>query len=88
MLPDGRKPGRLAGNKTVAAGWLNMEPDLAQEISERDQLWASLRGLRPEIDRLAAGDLDHSPRQDSLMTVIARVVAAEINFRERRMASE
>ena len=65
-----------------------MEPDLAQEISERDQLWASLRGLRPEIDRLAAGDLDHTPRQDNLMTVIARVVAAEMNFRERRMASE
>src|SRR5436309_1630583 len=31
-----------------------MEPKEAQEISERDQLWASLRALRPEIDRLAA----------------------------------
>jgi len=32
-----------------------MDSEQAQESSERDQLWARLRALRPEIDRLAAG---------------------------------
>src|SRR5215469_2770083 len=40
----------------------------AQESSERDQLWASLRALRPEIDRLAAGQFDSSDRQRQIMT--------------------
>jgi hypothetical protein len=60
-----------------------MDPDNAQEISERDQLWASLRALRPEIDRLAAGEWDGSDRQKTLVTLVARIVAAEMNFRAR-----
>jgi hypothetical protein len=39
-----------------------MDPEEAQEIAERDQLWASLRALRPEIERLAAGQWDASER--------------------------
>ncbi|HEX3150233.1 MAG TPA: hypothetical protein VHR66_19300 [Gemmataceae bacterium] len=55
----------------------------AQETAERDQLWASLRALRPEIERLAAGDRDGSDRQKQLVLVLARVVAAELSFREQ-----
>ena len=60
-----------------------MDPMSAQESSERDQLWASLRALRPEIDRLAAGEFDGSDRQKQLVVVIARIVAAEMTFRAR-----
>ena len=49
-----------------------MDPMSAQETAERDQLWASLRALRPEIDRLAAGELDASERQRQLVVVLAR----------------
>jgi hypothetical protein len=58
-----------------------MDPDEAQEIAERDQLWASLRSLRPEIERLAAGDWDASEQQRQLVTLLARIVAAELDFR-------
>jgi hypothetical protein len=60
-----------------------MDPISAKESSERDQLWASLRALRPEIDRLAAGEFDESDRQKQLVAVLARIVAAEMTFRAR-----
>jgi hypothetical protein len=60
-----------------------MDPISAQESSERDQLWASLRALRPEIDQLAAGEFDGSDRQKQLVGVLARIVAAEMTFRAR-----
>ena len=58
-----------------------MEPDKIQEISERDQLWASLRGLKQEIACLAEGELDGSPRQHQLIILLARIVAAEMSVR-------
>lgn len=58
-----------------------MEPDRLQEISERDQLWASLRGLRSEIERLATGEWDGGDRQQQLLVLLARIVLAEMNFR-------
>lgn len=60
-----------------------MDPISAQESSERDQLWASLRALRPEIERLAAGEFDGSDRQKQLVGILARIVAAEMTFRAR-----
>lgn len=66
-----------------SGGEVLMEPREAQEISERDQLWASLRVLRPEIDKLAAGDFDGSPRQQKILGLLARIVAAEMDFRAR-----
>jgi hypothetical protein len=60
-----------------------MEPDQAQEISERDQLWASLRALRSEIDRLAQGQFDSSERQREMIVLLARIVASELDFRSR-----
>ena len=60
-----------------------MDPAHAAEISERDQLWASLRALRPEIDKVAAGNLELSEAQKMVVVLIARIVAAEMDFRAR-----
>ncbi len=65
-----------------------MEPDQAQEISERDQLWASLRSLRSEIARLAGGEFDSSPVQQNIVTLLARIVVAEMDFRARMTDTE
>lgn len=65
-----------------------MDPIQAQETSERDQLWASLRLLQSEIDRLAGGDFDGSERQNKLIGVLAQIVTAEIKFRDRESVSE
>ncbi len=65
-----------------------MDPDAAREISERDQLWASLRALRPEIDRLAAGEHDDSERERQVILLLARIVLAELDFRERATATD
>ena len=65
-----------------------MDPSQAREISERDQLWASLRALRPEIDRLAAGGPVESGRRESIVILLARIVATEMDFRERYSSPE
>jgi hypothetical protein len=58
-----------------------MDPDDIQTIAARDQLWASLRALQPEIDRLAQGQRDGSEREQQVIEVLARIVAAELQFR-------
>lgn len=63
-----------------------MDPEQARESSERDQLWASLRVLCPEIDRLTAGEFDGSDRQKQLVTVLARIVAGEMDYRAKEAA--
>jgi hypothetical protein len=65
-----------------------MEPNEAMESSERDQLWASLRALRPQIDRLAAGDLDGSEVQRQISILLARIVVAELGYRAREAGEE
>lgn len=60
-----------------------MHPEQAQESSERDQLWASLRALRREIDRLAAGQFASSDRQKQIILVLARIVVAEMDYRTK-----
>src|SRR5205085_6067763 len=69
-------------------GASRVDPERAQEISERDQLWASLRALRPDIDRLALGGWDATDRQKQIVTLISRIVAAEMDFRDRDTAAE
>jgi hypothetical protein len=59
-----------------------VEPDKAQELAQRDQLWASIRALRPHIDRLAAEGVGGSVVDAQLVTLLARIVAAELDFRE------
>ncbi|MFL5330064.1 MAG: hypothetical protein ACJ8C4_14260 [Gemmataceae bacterium] len=65
-----------------------MEPEDAQETAQRDQLWASLRGLRPAIEKLAIGTLKAGERHDQLAQVLARVVIAELDFRERKFTPD
>jgi hypothetical protein len=60
-----------------------MEPEHTQESSERDELWLSLRALRPDIIRLGMGEWDASERQQQIVSLLARIVLAEIDFRER-----
>lgn len=65
-----------------------MDPEQAQETSERDQLWASLRALRPELDRLAGGEFDSSDRQRQIIALLARIVVAEMEYRTKSTAPE
>jgi len=65
-----------------------MDTNEAKETAERDQLWASLRALKQEIERLAAGEFDGSERQRQLVIVLARIVAAEMTFRARETNPE
>jgi len=58
-----------------------MDPEQARASAERDQLWASLRALRPEIECLAAEDFDSSERQRQILVLLARIVLAEMDFR-------
>jgi hypothetical protein len=64
-----------------------MDPDKAQTIAARDQLWASLRQLQAEIDRLATGDSDGSQRERQVIQLLARVVSAELGYRADEIAS-
>jgi hypothetical protein len=58
-----------------------MDADRLQAIAARDQLWASLRSLLPEIERVAGGELDYSERQRQVIQVLARIVVEELRFR-------
>jgi hypothetical protein len=65
-----------------------MGPEHLQEIAARDQFWSSLRVLLPEIERLADGHFEDSPRQQQLIQLLARVVAAELKYRAERAEPE
>jgi hypothetical protein len=65
-----------------------VDPERAREVAERDQFWASLRALRAELDRLAAGDFDGSERQRQLIVLLARIVTAEMDYRAREAGAE
>jgi hypothetical protein len=65
-----------------------VDGEQARETSERDQLWASLRALRREIDRLAAGEPPDTDRRRQLVMVLARITAAELDFRSRGAAGD
>ena len=58
-----------------------MDSVQAQDIADRDQLWANLRILRPEIERLAEGGPDSSERPQQLSVLLARIVLAELEYR-------
>ena len=52
-----------------------------QASAERDQLWASLRQLRDDIDRLSAGEFASSDRERRVVQLLARIILAELDFR-------
>ena len=60
-----------------------MEPLQAQDIAERDQLWANLRVLHREIERMATGEIGADGRQQQLAILLAKIVLAELDYRAR-----
>jgi hypothetical protein len=58
-----------------------MDADHLQTVAARDQLWASLRQLGPEIAALAQGRFEGTDRERRLVQLIARIVEAELKFR-------
>jgi hypothetical protein len=58
-----------------------MDPDRLQASAFRDQLWASIPALLPEINRLAGGEFSGSERERQLIQILAKVVVAELRFR-------
>ena len=58
-----------------------MDSDRLQSIAARDQLWASLGPLRPEIEQIAQGQFEGSARERQVLQILARIVAAELQYR-------
>ena len=58
-----------------------MGPEDMATVAARDQLWAGLRALGPEIERLADGAFDGTERQRQVVQLLARIVSAELAFR-------
>jgi hypothetical protein len=58
-----------------------MDSDRLQSIAARDQLWASLGPLRPEIEKIAQGQFEGSAREHQVLQILARIVAAELQYR-------
>jgi hypothetical protein len=58
-----------------------MDSEDLQAVAARDQLWASLRALLPEIEGLAAGAWDGSDRQRQIIQLLSRIVVAEMRYR-------
>jgi len=60
-----------------------MDPEYLQAKEARDQFWSRLVDLLPEIDQLAVDPIEHSPRKQPLIQVLAKVVIAELRFRDK-----
>ena len=61
----------------------HMDSLRAQDIADRDQLWANLRILRPEIERLSEGGAGIADQKQQLAVLLARIVLAELDYRDR-----
>jgi hypothetical protein len=58
-----------------------MEARPIEEETEHAQLWESLRSLRGDIIRLAQEGFDGSQRDLMMVTLLARIVQAELDYR-------
>ena len=58
-----------------------MDPERMQAVAARDQLWASLRTLLPEIEKVSEGTFTGSEREKQVAQLLARIVIAELRFR-------
>lgn len=65
-----------------------MDEERLRESAERDQLWASLRALQPEIIRFAEGHFDNTDRERQLVQVLSKIVVSELVFRAARTEPE
>ncbi len=59
----------------------SLNPEELAESAARDQLWASLRTLAPEIARLAEGAFDATERDRQVVRLLAQIVSAELAYR-------
>jgi hypothetical protein len=57
-----------------------MDEEHLKAIAARDQFWASLRTLLPDIEHIAAGRFEGTPREREVAQLLARVVLAELQF--------
>ncbi|MFO0845159.1 MAG: hypothetical protein U0797_22700 [Gemmataceae bacterium] len=58
-----------------------MDADHLQASAQRDQLWASLRALLPEIEAMAEGAFTGAERERQVAQLLARITVAELRFR-------
>jgi hypothetical protein len=58
-----------------------MDAEDYQTLSERDQLWASLRNLALDIDTLARGEFTGSERKRQMVQLLARIILQELRYR-------
>ena len=65
-----------------------MESEQAKEMVERDQLWASLRELRVIIEQFANGSPIETAQDRQIIVLLARIVVAEMDYRERNLDPE
>ena len=57
-----------------------MNPDELRDLAQRDQFWASLAKLEPDIRRLADGEWDGNERDHELLRLLAKIVLAEMLY--------
>src|SRR5262249_37934434 len=67
---------------------VTMDEEHLQASAARDQLWSSLRTLLPEIEQLARGQFEDSPRERQVAQLLARIVLAELQFRREETNSD
>ena len=65
-----------------------MDPALRKRVRSETSCGPACARLRPEIDLLAAGDGQPAEHQRKLVVLLARIVAAEMDFRVRDAAAE
>lgn len=58
-----------------------MEAVQAKDVADRDQLWACLRVLREEVERLAGETAPLDSQQQKLAVLLARIMLAELDYR-------
>ena len=65
-----------------------MDAEKLQIVAARDQLWASLRPLIPEIQNLADGRHEGSERERQMIQLVARIVVSELQFRAEQTQTD
>jgi hypothetical protein len=54
-----------------------------RDMADRDQLWASLRTLRSDIELLTVAEAQLTEREQQVVRILSRIVLAELDFRAR-----
>jgi hypothetical protein len=65
-----------------------MDPEHLQASAARDQFWSSMRQLLPDIERISQGQITGNERDLQIFVLLAKVVVAELRFRDQDNAVE